>query len=62
MIAQAILDAQARLTTAVAALSTKVDTLIANQADPNAATLAEQATIATAINDTAAAVEAIAAK
>jgi hypothetical protein len=66
-IAQVIVDAQARLETAIAANSTKVDALIAAVAaggtpDPTSATAAEQAQIADAINASAAEVEAINAK
>lgn len=55
-IAQAILDAQARLDTAIAANSTKIDALIA--ATTGSASPDEQATIAAAIAASAAAVEA----
>ena len=54
-ILQAILDAQAKLDAAVAANSAKVDALIAS--GTGGATVAEQQTIADAINASAAAVE-----
>ena len=58
-IIQAILDAQARLDAAIAANSAKVDVLIAGQ---GGATVAEQQTVAEAVNASAAAVEATNAK
>lgn len=61
-ILQGILDAQARLDTAVAAVSTKVDTLIANQTDPTAMSVAEQQQVADQITASAVAVDAVVAK
>ena len=59
-VAQSLLDAQARQDAAIAAISAKVDTLLANQPDPNAMSVAEQDALAADLNAKAVTLEATA--
>ena len=62
VVAQSILDAQAHLATAVAAVDAKVTQLLATQADPTSMTAAEQATLAADLDAVGTQLDAIAAR